>query len=154
MTFWYYLTDRKTRISLFLLKKSKCTKSQKKGLKNSPFDVGGIPKEVIQGLNAGIRVQITESHFDFWCLENWGIFLSRITTCQINSIEIKFLSFNFSWLEFFPSNFVGRLFQLFSCSAHFKVLLKSVRPCCDSLNETTSKYFYLFFFRYGTHKEV
>ena len=36
-----------------------------KGLKNSPFDVGGIPKEVIQGLNAGIRAQITESHFDF-----------------------------------------------------------------------------------------
>jgi hypothetical protein len=44
---------------------SKCTKSHMKGLKNSPFDVGGIPKEVIQGLNAGIRVQITESHFDF-----------------------------------------------------------------------------------------
>ena len=49
-----------------------------KGLKNSPFDVGGIPKEVIQGLNAGIRAQITESHFDFWCLKNWSLILSSV----------------------------------------------------------------------------
>ena len=157
---WHFDINWQTEKQVYPYFFSKCTKSHMKGLKNSPFDVGGIPKEDIQGLNAGLRAQITESHFDFWCLKNWGLFLSRVANVSdMNSIEIKFRSVNFSWLEFFPSNFTGRwiLFQQQRASTtqtHFKVLLKSARGCCRTLNETTTEYSYMFSFRYDTHKEV
>ena len=76
-----------------------CTESRQRYLKNSPFDVGSISKEAIQGFNAGIRAQITESHFDFWCLKNRGLFLSRVETEKTETYTCIISVFSFASLD-------------------------------------------------------
>ena len=124
---WHFDINWQTEKKEYPYFYSKCTKSHMKGLKNSPFDVGGIPKEVIQGLNAGIRAQITESHFDFWCLKNWSLILSRLA--NVSDMNSNFFPIIFcdlkSWI--FPVKFcwtvIARLFQqtVNQQQAHFKI---------------------------------